>query len=173
MSDIHVNIGELKTGNEGDVLKTTLGSCVGIALYWPEKKKGALAHCLLPEGQFDLKVIGAKYVTQAVPSLLIKMKIIPEDADKIIVTIVGGANMMYQLSTKNLSQIGTLNIDMAKNLIEAAGLKISRLDVGGNCGRKMLFDCTTGNIEVIKLIEEEAEVHNGRSKISKKIDRDF
>lgn len=162
MNDIHVNIGEVKTGREGDVLKTTLGSCVGIAFYWPEKKMGAIAHCLLPDSPDVIREIGAKYVTQAVPSLMIKMKISREDLDKIIVTIAGGANMMYQLSSKNLSQIGTMNVEFAKRLVESEGLKISRLDVDGNYGRKMIMDCSTGKIEIINLVTEKTEDYYGK-----------
>ena len=47
--EYHVKIGELRRGRTGEVLKTTLGSCVGIAILWKARGRYALAHCLLAE----------------------------------------------------------------------------------------------------------------------------
>jgi chemotaxis protein CheD len=45
---VHVRMGQLAIGQSPTVLKTTLGSCVGIVLLWRERAVYALAHCLLP-----------------------------------------------------------------------------------------------------------------------------
>lgn len=150
-NDIHVNIGEVKIGRANDILKATLGSCVGIGFTWKEKGLFGLAHCLLPECQGTNYVIGARYVTQAIPSLMLLMKIDSSESRKIEVVLAGGGNMMAQLSCQNLNNIGMQNIEAARKYLKAQGFQIKREDIGGMEGRQIFIDCTTGGIEILKL----------------------
>lgn len=150
-NEIHVKIGEVKTGKRGDILKTTLGSCVGIAFLWKSENKFALAHCLLPESTDSINTIGAKFVNQAIPSLIALLKIKSENVREIEVHLAGGGNMMSQLSRKNVDHVGTMNILAAQKLLEAQGFKIRSMDVGGEEGRQMYVDCSTGKVSVIKI----------------------
>lgn len=147
-SDIHVKIGEVKVGKSGDILKATLGSCVGIAFVWKKKNIYGLAHCLLPESvESDFK-ISAKYVSQAVPSLMALLKIKKEDIDEIEVYFAGGGNMMSQLSKRNVDHIGTLNIEAARKYLKLNGFKFKELDSGGEVGRQIFVNCTSGEVYV-------------------------
>lgn len=149
--DIHVKIAEVKIGHPGDVLKATLGSCVGIAFIWRAKELFGLAHCLLPEAKVASTLIGAKFVSQAVPSLMALLKIKPENIKEIEVHIAGGGNMMSQLSRQNIDHIGTQNITAAEKYLEMNGFRIRSADVGGEEGRQMILDCTSGKVLVSKL----------------------
>lgn len=149
--EIHVNISEVKIGRTNEILKATLGSCVGIGFIWKEKGLFGLAHCLLPEYQDTTFVIGAKYVTQAIPSLMTLMKIDISESRKIEVVLTGGGNMMAQLSRQNQNNIGMLNVEAARKSLKAQGFHIKREDVGGMEGRQIFIDCTTGGIEILKL----------------------
>ena len=128
-----------------------MGSCVGIGFMWKEKGLFGLAHCLLPENQGTNLVIGAKYVTQAIPSLMLLMKIDISESRKIEVVLTGGGNMMAQLSCQNLNNIGMQNVEAARKNLKAQGFQIKREDVGGMEGRQIFIDCTTGGIEILKL----------------------
>lgn len=147
--ELHVNIGEVKVGRKGDVLKTTLGSCVGIAFLWNEKEMYGLAHCLLPESEATHHLsLGAKYVTQAIPSLIALMKIKNEiEKKQIDVFLIGGANMMEQLIQSH-SHIGIMNVDTARKLLKENGFKIKCEDIGGNYGRHVVIDCSTCSVHV-------------------------
>lgn len=147
--ELHVNIGEVKIGSMGDVLKTTLGSCVGIAFLWQEKEMCGLAHCLLPEGESSHHhVLGAKYVTQAIPSLISLMKIKDEsDKKQIEVFLIGGANMMEQLLQSH-SNIGIMNVHVAKKLLKEKGFKIKSEEIGGKHGRHVTIDCSTCKVHI-------------------------
>lgn len=148
-NDIHVGIGEVKTGKVGEILKANLGSCVGIAFVWKDRGRFGLAHCLLPEMNAETAVIGAKYVSQAVPSLIALLRIKPEDVKDIVVYIAGGGNMMAQLSLKNFDHIGLQNLASAKKYLKKHGFRYHELDVGGSEGRQIILDCTTGTVSVI------------------------
>jgi chemotaxis protein CheD len=147
-NDIHVKIGEVKVGRSGDLLKATLGSCVGIAFIWRSKGLFGLAHCLLPDAPETTSTIGAKYVSQAVPSLIALLKIKPENVNEIEVFYAGGGNMMSQLAKRNVDHVGLLNIAAAKKYLSAHGFKFKELDVGGEVGRQIFLNCSSGEVYV-------------------------
>lgn len=156
MREQHVHIGEVKVSRKGEYLKATLGSCVGIAFYWRQKKCGGLAHCLLPNSPTELNDIGAKYVNQAVQSLIILMKIKQENFKDIEVTVAGGGNMMGQLSKTNLSQIGKENSKAVLEVLSKLGFNIKHSDLQNNLGRVIELDCLDGSVNIIQLNNEQA-----------------
>lgn len=135
------------------ILKSLLGSCVGIAFYWPERKVSGLAHCLLPEPEKSSISfqISAKYVSQAIPSLMALLKIKPEHIKEIQVTVAGGGRMMETELHKNNMHIGQSNVQMAKNCLEKLGFKSIQYDVGGDHGRQICLDCSNGSVVIHKL----------------------
>lgn len=151
-NQINVNIGEIKISHGDDILKATLGSCVGIAFLWKKKGVYGMAHCLLSEDINNKSpAFGGKFVTNAIPSLLYMMKIKQEDYDDIEVYIAGGGNMMEQLSRRNPQHIGKLNVDMAKKVLKETGLKITGSLVGGDQAHRIEIDCLNGTVEMTKL----------------------
>ena len=155
-NEIHVKIGEIKIGHAGDVLKATLGSCVGIAFVWTERGVSGLAHCLLPDiDRIDEKIISAKYVRQAVPSLISLLKVQSTDLLHIKVYVAGGGNMMSQLLKNNIHRIGDQNIESAKKNLERYQLNYKIIDSGGECGRQMYVDCSSGEVSVKRIQRNE------------------
>jgi chemotaxis protein CheD len=148
---IHVKIGEVKVGKEGDLLKATLGSCVGIAVLWKSKNRYALAHCLLPESPSTTYQIGGKYVDQAVPSLLSMLGIKADQYGELEVYLAGGGNMMEQLSRRNPHHIGLQNAAAAKKVITGLGIKIKDAMLGGEQAHQISINCTTGQVLMSKL----------------------
>jgi chemotaxis protein CheD len=136
MLDSHlclVATGEVKVGRRGEVLTALLGSCVAIGLIWRKGGRCALAHCLLPESPDATLRIGARYVNQAVPSLLALLGAGQEDYADVQVIVAGGANM---LGAARLSRrVGNENAAAARRYLEQSGLHISHMDVGGRSGR--------------------------------------
>ena len=154
MGDIYVKIGEVKLGRTGDVLKATLGSCIGIAFLWKEKKLYGLAHCLLPEGPDNSFQISAKYVNQAIKSLLALLHIKEESYGELEVHIAGGGNMMGDILKKEGSYIGAQNIEAVRKYLKKYKLKIKSEDLGGLKGRQMILDCSEERIQVNTLAKE-------------------
>lgn len=149
--EIQVLMGEVRLGRGDDVLRTLLGSCVGIGLMWRSRGLYALAHCLLPESPQPTLSIGAKYVTQAVPSLLALMKAEDARRGEIEAVIAGGGNMMPHQPTPRHGLIGVANAKMAIALIEETGIPIRHIDVGGENGRQLTINCATHSF-VVKTI---------------------
>ncbi|MGZ3773911.1 MAG: chemotaxis protein CheD [Pseudobdellovibrionaceae bacterium] len=150
-NEIQVKIGEIKIGHSGDILRATLGSCVGIAMLWKKKNIFGLAHCLLPESPQKIGTLGAKFVSQAVPSMMTLLEIMEEDVNEIEVHVAGGGNMMAQLLVRHNNHIGILNAQAAQKYLNQYGFKIHKMDVGGDEGRQMCVNCELHEVKVLKL----------------------
>jgi chemotaxis protein CheD len=146
--EIQVRMCEVKVGQGNEVLRATLGSCVGIGLLWKQRGIYGLAHCLLPEAPEPSGGIGAKYVTEALPSLLSLMEITPSRMAQVEAVIAGGACMVQHQTPPRHGLIGEQNARTAQRLLAATGIRVVHVDVGGECGRQLLIDCAQNHYVV-------------------------
>ena len=140
-----VHIGEIKIARKGEILKTILGSCVGIGFIWRRKGICGLAHCLLPEAPEKTFEISGRFVDQAIPSLLALMKIHPEDLHEIEAIIAGGGNMTQPNSQDPSNLVGSHNFLVAERELKKLGVRLVHVERGGEEGRKIFIysvDCT-------------------------------
>lgn len=137
----HVNMGKLLAGSGNDRLVAVLGSCIGLAFLWPRTGRAALAHCLLPHAPPEDQGMGARYVSQAVPSLLTILGVSHNDVRDINVVLAGGASMFGPGAA--LLQVGRQNIVAALATLQQYGLRVVNSDLGGHAGRQMVVDCAT------------------------------
>lgn len=152
---IQVAMGQLKMGSRTDQLQALLGSCVGIGLIWKKRGVCALAHCLLPECPQMQEEFGARYVNQAVPSLLRLLGATKADYADIEVIVAGGATMLNGCSSR--LQIGQQNGDAARKHLRKHGLNISYCRIGGKCGRTMSIDCADFSYSIQEIVATCAE----------------
>lgn len=149
MSETLLNVGvaQVRLAKEPTVLRTILGSCVGICIYDRIKKIGGLAHVLLPLDTAH----GAnleKYADTAIP-LLVQM-LLKEGAKKEFLSakIAGGASMFKFESNVTLGQIGDRNIEESKKMLEKLQIPLLEEDTGGNAGRVIDFYLMDGHLKV-------------------------
>ena len=109
MNNILINVGvaQVKASSTPTVLRTILGSCVGICIYDRMKKIGGLAHILLPNDQSS-GATPEKYAETAIPLLV--NQLIKDGAKKEFLSakIAGGASMFKFESNIALGQIGEI-----------------------------------------------------------------
>lgn len=138
-----VGMGQLRVGAHDDQLQALLGSCIGIGFIWKKGDRCGLAHCLLPEAPGPDATpgasLGARYVSQAVPSLLRLMGARVADYPDIDVVLAGGASMFGGRNTR--LQVGRQNVEAARKYLERCGLHVSFCALGGSNGRQLLIDC--------------------------------
>ncbi|RZA08135.1 MAG: hypothetical protein EOP11_05715 [Proteobacteria bacterium] len=142
----HVKIGELKRGRHGESLRTTLGSCLGIAILWPAEGRFALAHCLLGHAPPEAGHAGAKYVSHAIPNLLRLLRARPEDFGALKIVVAGGASMMGKIAPARA--VGAANIKAAEALLVTFKPGQVHWDVGGDQATEIAIDCSTGNFQI-------------------------
>ncbi len=149
---VHVRMGELALGRSPELLKATLGSCVGIALLWKSRGLYALAHCLLPCAPAPYPPGGARYVDQAVEAMLQRLQAGPGDCAQIEAHLAGGASMREGAAgAGRVPPVGALNTEAALRLLEARGIAVRSSDTGGTCARQMRLDCAAATVSVIRV----------------------
>ena len=148
---ISVGISEHKVAIAPVVLVTYgLGSCVGIALYDPEARTGGLAHTLLPAPVRDVQGAEktAKFTCWAVELMvgeLVKCGCAPE---RLVAKLAGGATMFESQYRSTHGGIGERNVAAARDALERSGIPLVAEDTGGDYGRSLEFNTTTGIIMV-------------------------
>lgn len=149
--EIHVNVAETAVATASGILATCgLGSCIAIALYDPTTRVGGLAHILLPtDDRVRPGDRPGKYADRAVPLLLAEMR----HAGMIgtpVAKIAGGASMFGAMLGGGVN-MGDRNADATRSALAAAGVTIVGEDVGGDHGRSVYFDVSTGIVRVHSL----------------------
>ena len=162
MNILNVGMGEIKLSNTpGSIIAAPgLGSCIGLAMYDPTVKLGGMAHIVLPDSTNINKpgALPGKYADLAVPELLNQM--IKQGAKKnnIIIKMAGGAQMFSFEKGGNILNIGMRNTIAVKANLSAQGQTIRANDTGGNKGRTVRLDISTGKVYVKIIGQQEVEI---------------
>jgi chemotaxis protein CheD len=142
-----VNVGDLKFGSNGDLLVThALGSCLGLMVYDPVAKVGALLHAMLPLSSINpqkAQVNPAMFVDTGVPLLFHKLYERGALKGRLISKAAGCGNPMGKNET---FKIGERNYTVLKKLLWKNNILLEAEDVGGTNSRTIHFDVTSGEV---------------------------
>lgn len=153
---IKVGISDYKiTASPNQLATIGLGSCVGIALYAPKSKVGALSHIMLPDSTtFSDTSKWAKFANLALPKIVEELKKQTKET-LILAKIAGGASMFTFSSESSTLQIGQRNIESVKATLEELKVPILSEHVGGKMGRSMFVDLNDFDVKVRMVNREE------------------
>lgn len=139
-----VGIADMKMAKrEGMLITYALGSCIGICLYDPLLKLGALVHIMLPLNMEAGRQHPLKYADTGLRETLRQMEAKGANRARITAKIAGGAKM-FETQSKALGDIGHRNIDSVHMILKKEGIHLLKEDVGGSVARTLLFDVSTG-----------------------------
>jgi chemotaxis protein CheD len=139
-----IRMGELAVAIGDGVLRTLLGSCIGLALYDSRRKVAGLAHVVLPESRGQVDRPG-KFVDTAIPALIQDMSRLAGGAIEPTARIAGGANMF---ATEVVETIGKQNVEACERLLEAHRIPLVGRHCGGAQGRRMSLNTADGLIVI-------------------------
>lgn len=146
---VTVGIADMKFARQEGVLITyALGSCIGISLYDPMIKLGALIHIMLPElgNMPDGNLF--KYADTGIVETLRKMNIMGGRNTRMIAKIAGGAKMFDLKGADNFGNIGMRNITSVKAILRQQGIRLAAEDTGQDYARTMSFNVKTGQVSI-------------------------
>jgi chemotaxis protein CheD len=130
-----IGIGEYRVGSF-PMMTIGLGSCIGLTMYDPNLRLGAMVHIMLPESAGRMDRPG-KYVDTAVPLLVKELVALGCKNRSIIAKIAGGACMFEYFGT-NLN-IGERNAVKVRIILKEHNIQLAAEDVGGKVGRSVTF----------------------------------
>jgi chemotaxis protein CheD len=137
---IYLAPGRLYASAEAAQVTTILGSCVAVCLWAPEERVGGINHFLLPEGMPR----SARFGADAVPLLIDHLVALGARPSGLRAQIFGGASVLAAFQ-KDAVPLGARNVEVARARLRAAGIPVVGEDVGGERGRKLVFDVQTGS----------------------------
>jgi chemotaxis protein CheD len=123
-------------------LWSILGSCVAVALCDPKRRVGALSHVVLPSSS-GRNGSPAKFADTAVPHMLQLLREVGVPSDGLVAKIAGGASMFGHSMPM---EVGESNFQSIIKALQVAGIRVAAKDIGGNKGRRVTLDCTSGEL---------------------------
>ncbi len=144
-----VYVGDMKTGENGDVLVThALGSCLGLMVYDPVAQVGGLLHAMLPLSSINPQKARANpfmFVDTGVPTLFKTLYNIGGQKARLIVKAAGCGR---PLGNDEMFKIGERNYTVLKKLLWKNNVLLEAEDVGGTASRTVHFDLATGRTTI-------------------------
>lgn len=140
-----VGMGQIVFGHQDDKLTTVLGSCVGIVIYHARLRLAAVAHVVLPSSVNKDGAPG-KFADKAVPEMLRILSQHGALTGGLVAKIAGGSRMFG--NTTSTLQIGEANAANTIAALGAARIPVVAQHLGGQKGRRITLDCSTGDVRV-------------------------
>jgi chemotaxis protein CheD len=163
MKEINVSLGEYAISrNPEDVLVAYgLGSCMGVVMVDPVSHFAGLLHAVLPRtasGVGHGESNPFKYVESGIENLVATLIQKGADQSRLVVRIIGGANMLVTTGFTTSFDIGTRNIEAAHSTLSRLKLPIAAAEVGGHTGRTLRAYVANGRVTVRLIGEKEREI---------------
>lgn len=130
------------------VISAVLGSCVAVCLYDNRRKIAGMNHFQYPRHE-DGQAPTARYGDISTAALIKMIIDIGADKKHLEAQIFGGAHNQ-EISDQN---IGRENYRVARSIISRRGLRIVSEDIGGERGRKIIFDTRNNEVAVLKTVQ--------------------
>jgi chemotaxis protein CheD len=129
------------------LVSLALGSCVGVVLYDPGSKVGALLHLLLPSQQMarDRSNPG-RFPETAIPLVLAELEAAGAQRDRLTARLVGGASMFGPGAAP--MGMGERNVAAARRALAEAHIPVVAEDVLERHGRSVYVHLDDGRVEV-------------------------
>jgi chemotaxis protein CheD len=131
---------------EPTVVSTVLGSCVAVILWDRKRKTGGINHFQLPTCK-NIEKPTARY-GDASTLMLIRMMIQDGSKRKHLEAQIFGGAYNNEISSKD---VGRENIRIARRVLASHGIRVVSEDVGGERGRKIIFDAVLNEVAVLKV----------------------
>lgn len=152
---LKVGIAEYEvTADEAELTTSGLGSCVGVALYDTESGISGLVHVMLPVADEMRDGKPAKFADTGVELLIEEMESIGAAVETLEAKIAGGSDMLD--FSKADKSIGERNAEQVRNTLSSYDIPVVAADIGGDYGRSLLFEPTTGDL-VVKSANRETQ----------------
>lgn len=148
---VKVGIADLNIAMAPHTIRTSgLGSCVGVIIYDLSNQIAGLAHVMLPDSALTKQknLNEYKYADTAIDVLVDRL--IQKKARKFALKakIAGGAQMFQIGNGSDVMRIGPRNVEAVEKQLKLHHIPIVASDVGGNNGRTIEFDPTTGKLNI-------------------------
>ncbi|HEY1809416.1 MAG TPA: chemotaxis protein CheD [Acidobacteriaceae bacterium] len=156
VADIYVQPGEVHLVQVPTILRTVLGSCVGVT-FWNERLGiGALCHPMLPRcpeeesGRMSVAAL-RRYVDWAIREVAKQLDALGAKRHETEVKVFGGADVLEVEHSEARPTVGRMNADRALQILKEEGYSVIAQRLGGRQGVHIDFLTTNGEVRLRKL----------------------
>jgi len=131
---------------DSQLVTSSLGSAIGVAIYDPEKKVGGILHFMLPDSTLNSSQAGDRpcmFADTGIPKLFKAAYQLGLEKSRARVVVVGGAEVMGPDDTL---KVGKRNYAALRKIFWKNNILIAAEDVGGTTSRSLYLDVGTGKI---------------------------
>jgi len=156
LPQVYLQPGESHLATGPTVLRTLLGSCVGIAFWVPDRGIGALCHPMLPRvparaGALTTTVNCRRYVDFAIQEMARKFDELRVPRAGVQVKLFGGADVLLVSAHRHQPTVGQMNQDVAGQVLAEEGFRVVATRLGGDHGIHITFHTVTGEVLLRRL----------------------
>ena len=144
LTERKVGMGDIEVTRGAFLLRTLLGSCIGLVIYDLRNQVGGMAHIVLPNSNGQVGTPG-KYADTALAELLKQIIELGGRERQLSAKLTGGANMF---ATSGPMTIGDQNLAAIELLLKSPGIPVIGRHCGGRSGRRVAFEVDTGRVTV-------------------------
>lgn len=157
---VKVGMADYKVGRAPDILISYgLGSCIGISLYDPQTKIGGLLHIMLPDSsQSKANENRAKFADTGIPDMLNDLIRKGASRSRLVAKLAGGSQMFAFANASDIMRVGFRNALASKEILKKLSISIVGEDTGGNYGRTVQIDLSTGIYKVKTIDKGDKEI---------------
>jgi chemotaxis protein CheD len=150
LSDVYLLPGEVYLARKPTIIRTILGSCVGVSFWSPRLGVGALSHSLLPRCARETNLdpsTGHRYVDFAIRDLARQMDDLGALRSEVQVKLFGGGDvLLVSEAASAIPTVGKMNCEVALEVVRAEGFRVTASSLGGTLGRNIQFNTATGEV---------------------------
>lgn len=145
--------GDIHVAHEPTCITTLLGSCVSVCLFSACDMLAAMSHSVLPKPWNKTRSTDLRYVECAIGRMLDELRRMGARPPEITAKLFGGAEMFARpgQATGIARMVGDSNAEAARAFLELHGVSVVSESVGGQSGRKVMFNTATGVVLVRKV----------------------
>lgn len=149
LQSLYLMPGELTVTECPTLVTTVLGSCVAVTFYCKCLQLGAICHAVFPLSHGEEKF---KFVDSSLRYMLECFSAHGIYAKDIVAKLFGGADMFDSLSLERRGKtVGWQNVLVAKEELQRHGVRLTAQDIGGEQGRRLVFNTQSGEVYLKRL----------------------
>jgi chemotaxis protein CheD len=154
LPEFYLQPGELRLVRRPSILKTVLGSCVGVTFRAPRLDASAMCHPMLPTHAAKSltrsdPVAARRYVDYVIREMTHEFDRLGAAREEVEVKLFGGADVLA--STRNGATVGTMNAEVALRVLKEEGFTVLASRLGGSRGIFIGFHTGTGEVLLRRL----------------------
>jgi len=154
IEQVYVQPGESHLLQRPAVIRTVLGSCVGVTFRSERLGVSALCHPMLPRAPGHVRNAvsgGRRYVDFAIEEMIWRLDKLGAERHELEVKLFGGGDVLPVSLASRRATVGALNIDAALEVATRAGLRVVASSLGGIRGVHIQFDTRSGEVQLRRL----------------------